>query len=338
MDRPYIAGAAIWNFNDFNSEKRLNAVPHFNNKGVVGPDREIKDTYYLYKALLSKSPVLAIGNPIWKIRGGDADQHNVCIQSVKVYSNQKSVELSLNGKSLGNKTVENKIAKFDVPFKNGINTLDATSKTENSILRDQQKIDFRAIPYNLKDTVQSFSEINVMLGSKRYFEDKKESVIWLPEKEYTTGSWGYIGGKPYEKVALFGPQPASDLDIWGTTNDPVFQTSRIGIEAFKMDVPDGKYTVCLYFAELQSNKEQQKSIYNLGNDALKEDFANRVFDVDINKVNVINGLNLTKEYGEARLVSKKFIVDASNGEGITVNFRKGTGEPILNAIRIYRNY
>lgn len=338
MSKSYVAGAAIWNFNDFFSEKRLNAVPHVNNKGIVGPDRAIKDTYSQYQAFLSKSPILAIGGANWKIRGGNLDKTNVCIQPVKVYSNQKSVELFLNGKSLGNKSVEDNIAKFEVPFLNGINTLDATSNTKNGVIKDQEKIDFRAIPFNFKDSVQPFSEINVMLGSKRYFEDKKESVIWLPEKEYTTGSWGYIGGKPYIKQAMFGSQPASEFDIWGTTNDPVFQTARLGIEAFKMDVPDGKYTVSLYFAELQTNKEQQTSIYNLGNDALKEDFAGRVFDVDINKTNVINGLNLTKEYGEARLVSKKFIVDVTNGEGITVNFRKGTGEPILNAIRVYKNY
>ena len=338
MSKPYLAGASIWNLNDFYSERRPNAVPHINNKGIVGPDRAIKDTYSQYQAFLSKSPIIAIGGANWKIRGGNLDKNNVCIQPVKVYSNQKSVELFLNGKSLGTKSVEDNIAKYDVPFINGINELDATSNTENGVIRDQEKIDFRAIPFNLQDSVQPFSEINVMLGSKRYFEDKKESVIWLPEKEYSVGSWGYIGGKPYLKQASYGTQPASDLNIWGTTNDPVFQTARLGIEAFKMDVPDGKYTVCLYFAELQTNKEQQKLVYNLGNDVLKEDFGDRIFDVDINKINVINGLNLTKEYGEARLVSKKFIVDVTEGQGITVNFRKQTGEPILNAIRIYRNY
>ncbi|MFZ4724759.1 MAG: glycoside hydrolase family 2 TIM barrel-domain containing protein [Paludibacter sp.] len=338
MSKSYVAGAAIWNLNDFFSEKRLNAVPHVNNKGIVGPDRAIKDTYSQYQAFLSKTPVLAIGGANWKIRGGNLDKNNVCFQPVKVYSNQKSVELFLNGKSLGNKTVEANIAKFEVPFINGINVLDATTNTENGVIRDQEKIDFRAIPLSLKDSVQPFTEINVMLGSKRFFEDKKESVIWLPEKEYSAGSWGFVGGKPYIKQAMFGSQPASEFDIWGTTNDPVFQTARLGIEAFKMDVPDGKYTVCLYFAELQTNKEQQISIYNLGNDALKEDFAGRIFDVDINKTNVINGLNLTKEYGEARLVSKKFIVDVADNQGITVNFKKGTGEPILNAIRVYRNY
>ena len=338
MSKPYLAGASIWNLNDFYSEKRQNAVPHVNNKGIVGSDRAIKDTYSQYQAFLSKTPVLAIGGANWKIRGGNLNKNNVCIQPVKVYSNQKSVELFLNGKSLGNKLVEANIAKFEVPFTNGINTLDATANAESGTIRDQEKIDFRAIPFDLKNTVQPFSEINVMLGSKRYFEDKKESVIWLPEREYSVGSWGYIGGKPYIKKATFGSQPASDLDIWGTTNDPVYQNARLGIEAFKMDVPDGKYTVCLYFAELQTNKEQQKSIYNLGNDLLKEDFAGRVFDVDINKTNVINGINLTKEYGEARLVSKKFIVDVTDNQGITVNFKKGAGEPILNAIRVYRNY
>ena len=188
------------------------------------------------------------------------------------------------------------------------------------------------------DVERPFTEINVMLGSKRYFEDKTESVIWIPEKEYAPGSWGYVGGKPYEKRTRYGTQPASDYDIMGTTNDPVFQTMRINLDAFKMDVPNGEYTISFYWAELQSDKEREASVYSLGNDAVKEGFSKRSFDVDINSINVVKELDLTKEYGAQRAVIKKFIVTVGNNEGITVNFKKGTGEPILNAIRVYRNY
>ena len=42
MKRPFIAGSSLWNLNDFYSESRVDAVPHVNNKGVVGLDREKK--------------------------------------------------------------------------------------------------------------------------------------------------------------------------------------------------------------------------------------------------------------------------------------------------------
>lgn len=338
LERPYVAGGNIWNLNDFYSEERSNAVPHVNNKGIVGLNRELKDTYLQYRALLSKEPVLSIGGMNWNIRGGNADAQGVCTQPVKVYSNQKTVELSLNGLSLGSRDVVDNIALFDVPFINGKNTLDAVSASGNGIIRDQLKVDFRSIPFNLSDTTVPFTEINVMLGSERYFEDKANSVIWIPEKEYTPGSWGYVGGQPYEKRTRFGSQPASDADILGTTDDPVYQTMRVGLEAFKMDVPDGRYTVSLYWAELQTGKDVKSSAYSLGNDGLNEAFANRSFDVDINRVNVVKDIDLAKQYGEQRAVIRKFEVDATNGEGITVSFKKGVGEPVLNAIRVYRNY
>jgi len=338
LKNPFIAGATIWNLNDFYSEERANAVPHVNNKGIVTLDRVKKDTYLLYQSILSKNPMVAIGGTNWKVRSHTLDSNGVANQFVKIYSNQPWVELGLNGRKLGKKKVVDNIALFKVPFVKGINTLDASCTIDTCIIQDQLKIDFRGIPENLKDTNNPFTEINVMFGSNRYFEDKTNVTCWIPEKEYTPGSWGYTGGKPYNKQTRFGVQPASDLDILGTKNDPVFQTMREGIKAFKMDVPDGKYTICFYWAELFSSKEQQPSVYNLGDDAVKENFSQRIFDVNINSINVLKDLNLAKEYGEQHAVIKKFEVDVSNGEGITVNFIPVVGDPIINAIRVYRNY
>jgi beta-galactosidase len=337
MSLPWLSGANIWNLNDFYSEERAYAMPNVNIKGITGLNREKKDTYLEYQVTLLKTRVVFIGGSNWKIRGGNADNNGVCIQPVKVYSNQKTIELFLNGKSLGNKPINDNIAQFNVPFISGENTLDAVSG-ENGMVRDQLKVDFRAVPFNLKNTVSPFTEINVMLGSKRYFEDKTNSVIWIPEKEYTAGSWGFVGGKPYAKKTRYGAQPASDMDILGTTNDPVYQTARVGLDAFKMDVPDGKYTIYLYWAELQTDKELKTLAYNLGNDAVKEDFSKRIFDVNINGTPFIKNLDLTAEFGAQRAVVKKFEVDATNNEGINIQFKKGVGEPILNAIRVYRNY
>lgn len=53
---------------------------------------------------------------------------------------------------------------------------------------------------------------------------------------------------------------------------------------------------------------------------------------------VIKELNIATEFGEQQAIVKKFIVHAVNGAGININFRAIKGEPILNAIRVYRNY
>lgn len=339
QERTFVVGATIWNLNDFHSETRENAVPHINNKGITTVKREFKDTYLQYQATLSAQPIVNIGGQIWKIRGGNANTNNQCVQPVKVYSNLPKVEMIVNGKSLGEQKVTDFIANFEVPFAHGENTLEAVGIANNGLkTKDFQRIDFRLIPRHLKDSALKFDEINVMLGSKRYFEDKITSSIWMPEKEYSAGSWGFVGGAVYGKKTRHGVQPASELNVKGTTIDPVFQTMRMGLQAFKLDVPDGEYSVELYFAELQSKEAGKTLIYNLGNDAEKEDFEERVFNVSINNNRVINDLNIAKEFGEQQAVIKKFEVSALNASGINISFDAVKGEPILNAIRVYRKY
>lgn len=339
QERSFVVGATIWNLNDFHSETRENAVPHINNKGITTVTRELKDTYLQYQATLSIQPIVNISGQIWKIRGGIANENNQCVQTVKVYSNLPKVEMIVNGKSIGEQKVIDFIAKFDLPFVNGENTIEAVGVSNNGLkTKDFQKIDFRMIPKDLKNIDLKFNEINVMLGSKRYFEDKIMSMIWIPEKEYTAGSWGFVGGSVYGKKTRHGVQPASELNVKGTTIDPVFQTMRVGLEAFKLDVPDGEYSVELYFAELQSKEAGKTLIYNLGNDAVKENFDERIFNVSINNSLVISKLNLAKEFGEQQAVIKKFSISAENGTGINIQFDAIKGEPILNAIRVYRKY
>lgn len=337
-ERKYVVGANIWNLNDFYSEERENAVPHVNSKGITTLSREPKDTYLQYQAILSTRPIVNIGGQLWKIRGGNADTNYTCKQPVKVYANCDKIELFLNGYSLGSQNVENNIAQFNVPFVNGTNVLEAIGLFNSLKVSDLLKIDFRMLATDLKSTTIPFSEINIMLGSKRYFEDKSTSIIWLPEKEYQPGSWGYVGGKAYTKPTRHGQQLASDSDILGTNINPVFQTMRTGIQAFKADVPDGEYTVSLYFADLQAVKSTKMLVYNLGNEAIDNTISERIFDVSINKTRVITNLNVAAEFGGNTAVVKKFTVLVQNGQGISVDFQPITGEPFLNAIRIYRNY
>ena len=339
MKRPFIAGSSLWNLNDFYSESRVDAVPHVNNKGVVGLNREKKDVYWFYKTALSRRPILVIGNREWKSRGGVVNTaQKECIQSVPVFSNAEEVELFVNNKSLGKKKIENNYALFDVPFVGGENLLEAVAVTGDNKLRDMLRIQFQLVGSQLKDEAVPFTEINVMLGSPRYFEDRAANVAWIPEQEYKPGSWGFIGGTSYRRKTGFGTMLGSDIDIHGTDMNPIFQTQRVGIKSFKADVPNGEYSVYLHWAELESDKEREALVYNLGADSEQTFAGNRSFGISMNGTTVLDDFNIARDYGYARAVIKKFVVTVKDGKGLSVDFHKKEGEPILNAIRIYRNY
>ena len=339
MKRPFIAGSSLWNLNDFYSESRVDAVPHVNNKGVVGLNREKKDVYWFYKTALSRRPILVIGNREWKSRGGVVNTaQKECIQSVPVFSNAEEVELFVNNKSLGKKKIEDNYALFDVPFVSGENLLEAVAVTGDNKLRDMLRIQFQLVGSQLKDEAVPFTELNVMLGSPRYFEDRAANVAWIPEQEYKPGSWGFIGGTSYRRQTGFGTMLGSDIDIHGTDLNPIFQTQRVGIKSFKADVPNGEYSVYLHWAELESDKEREALVYNLGADSEQTFAGNRSFGISINGTTVSDDFNVARDYGYARAVIKKFVITVKDGKGVSVDFHKKEGEPILNAIRIYRNY
>lgn len=339
MKRPFIAGSSLWNLNDFYSESRVDAVPHVNNKGVVGLNREKKNVYWFYKTALSRRPILVIGNREWKSRGGVVNTaQKECIQSVPVFSNAEEVELFVNNKSLGKKKIEDNYALFDVPFVGGENLLEAVAVTGDNKLRDMLRIQFQLVGSQLKDEAVPFTEINVMLGSPRYFEDRAANVAWIPEQEYKPGSWGFIGGTSYRRKTGFGTMLGSDIDIHGTDMNPIFQTQRVGIKSFKADVPNGEYSVYLHWAELESDKEREALVYNLGADSEQTFAGNRSFGISINGTTVSDDFNVARDYGYARAVIKKFVITVKDGKGVSVDFHKKEGEPILNAIRIYRNY
>lgn len=338
LSRKWLAGTTVWNLNSFYSESRRDAMPHINNKGLTGVDRERKDVYYLYKTWLSDKPELRIGCHGWKTRGGVSDSLGVCRQPVEVYTNASTVELFHNGKSLGVSPVTGMTAVFVVPFINGLNTLEAVADKNGVVMKDMYEVDFRMVPCNFRNSGQDFMEMNIMLGSGRYFEDREAEMVWIPEKEYRPGSWGYVGGEPARTKTRHGSLPCYDVDVLNTSQDPVFQTQRRNIEGFRADVPDGQYYVYLYFAELESGPEKEVLAYNLGNDAVREKSGERSFDVEINGVKVLDSFDIAGECGAETAVIKKFTVESYGGEGIDVRFIPEKGEPVLNAIRIYRCY
>jgi beta-galactosidase len=333
LKRPYVSGGMAWNLADFNSETREETMPHINNKGLLTIGRQAKDTYFLYQASLLKKPYLKITSSQWKYRTGVADSTSQSsTQMIQIATNQKSAELFLNGKSLGSKDAVDHISEWQVPFIDGKNQIRVISGN----LNDQADIDFQLQPYKFSDQ-PVFKNINVLLGSKRFYIDELTSQTWIPDQAYKKGSWGYIGGEPYKGTnsrILYG----SDKNILDTDNDPVYQTQQVGIKQFKFDVPNGEYEISLYFAELVGGITKEALAYNLDNNHKKEVEEQRIFDVNINGSPFLQKLNLATDYGYTKAVKKTTKITVLNGVGITIDFKEIEGKTVLNAIQLRKIY
>ncbi|MGQ1784901.1 glycoside hydrolase family 2 TIM barrel-domain containing protein [Saccharicrinis sp. GN24d3] len=334
--KPYIAGANVWNYADFNSEGRVDAVQSINNKGLVGLDRTPKDAFYYYQASLLKDPFIAIATKSWNQRTNveDREGSRISTMPVQVFSNQDKIELTVNGKSLGIKNVEDAIAVFDVPFINGINKLRAINQSSEYV-EDFSEVRINVLPLSLKEFPARGISINV--GDKRFFYDDNIDQAWMFDKEYKEGSWGHFGGVPYVRPGNRKQQPyGAKQVIAGTTNDPIYQTQLIGIEQYRFDVPAGVYEIKLHFAELEGTKAKHLP-YDLtdeSDDVAK--FTNRTFSVEINDKTVLDKMDILGQYGEYRAVKFKSEISVKVGEPIIVDFKKVVGEPVLNAIEIYK--
>jgi len=334
MDRPFVSGGAMWCLVDFNSYNRIDAAPHTNTKGVATDTRIPKDVYYYYQANLLKRPFIKIGSRNWTVRGGIANETGENIQPVEVYSNLPEVSLWLNGKLLGEQPVKDKVAIFSVPFKDGRNQLKASATLQVINYEDFAAINFKLQPVSLKDTVNRFKELNVSLGDTRFYTDDQLQQIWLPEKPYTPGSWGYIGGRVFSMKGSTLQKAGTNKNILGTDQDPVYATQRVGIDDFKLDVPDGKYEVNLLFAELLSRGERQSLANNLGNAGQKEEAPNRSFDIFINGDQVAEGLGDDNYLEPERAYSVRYTVAVTGGTGIDIHFKALKGESILNGLQV----
>jgi len=117
--RPFIWGSFIWNLFDFGAAHRTEGeVPGKNDKGLVTFDRkDKKDAFYFYKANWNQA------EPMVYIADRRVNKRTKAEQTIKVYSNQKQVELWVNGHKIGKATGDYARFYFDVSLKSGENTI-----------------------------------------------------------------------------------------------------------------------------------------------------------------------------------------------------------------------
>ncbi len=317
--RDYIAGSAVWSQIDFCNPYNQDTIPALNQKGLLYYDRTPKDIYYFYKANYSDEPVLRIASRDWSRRTGtDLDaplgsgKHAVD-QPVKVYSNLDKAELFVNGKSIGEKRMDEVcVATWLVPFEDGVNILEAKGLQDGKEIRDRCEVHFTYRAPILADDSVPFGELAVNVGSSVQFTDEN-GLVWEAEQKYRAGAWGHVGG---ERKKL-GKRARKSKNVLGTDEDPLYQRFLTGVESYRFDVPDGEYQVELRTCEYENRQAGE-----------------RVFGVEINGRSVIEGLDLAAGYGVRRAFSKCFKVEVVGGKGVSIDFKPVKGQAILCAVRI----
>ena len=130
--RPFIWGKFVWNMFDFASSSRAEGdTPGRNDKGLVTYDRVTrKDAFYFYKANWTDVPFVHITSRRFNPR-------TTASTAIKVYGTMDSVELKLNGASLGSKQgVDGVYTWPSVTLVQGTNTVEAIGTRGGTTVSD----------------------------------------------------------------------------------------------------------------------------------------------------------------------------------------------------------
>ena len=120
-ERPWVWASHVWNMFDFGCAARNEGgVSGRNNKGLITMDRKTKkDSYFVYQAYWTQTPMVHIAGRRHAQRAGETTE-------IKVYSNQDTVVLYVNGKEVGQQTAH-RVFKFNVALNEGFNTIVAVA-------------------------------------------------------------------------------------------------------------------------------------------------------------------------------------------------------------------
>ena len=225
-DRPYLWATHVWNMFDFAADARSEGGENgMNHKGLVTFDRKYKkDSFYAYKAWLSKEPVLHLCSKRYIDRVED-------VTKVTVYSNQPEVELFANGVSVGKQTkgkypffyfdvknegtTELKVVAGDLTDTATINKVDTPN--EAYIMKEEGQVinwfeistpdGYLSINNTIGDIMSTFGGKMVMLKFVMMLKDAMSGGKKDKDGEEKKGGGGVIGG--------FKVTPAMLKNIYG---------------------------------------------------------------------------------------------------------------------------
>lgn len=134
--RPYLWGSFVWNMFDFGAAHRTEGDhPGINDKGLVTYDRRIKkDAYYFYKANWNPEAMVYIA-------GKRITKREKANNELWVFSNCKSVVLSVNGKQQASLTPnDNSLCTFHVTLQPGLNRIVAKGTKDGKQVSDEYEV------------------------------------------------------------------------------------------------------------------------------------------------------------------------------------------------------
>lgn len=136
--------------------------------------------------------------------------------------------------------------------------------------------------------------------------------VWAADQRYSSGSWGYVDSSHTVRTRS---------SIHRTEDDPLYQTGRRGFFEYRFDgLEPGVYQIDLRFAELQGEKRLE-----------------RVYDVVAEQTLVLPAHDIAGEVGTLTADDHSFFIEVTDGQ-LNLRFvpRKGYGDPLVNAIRVFQ--
>ncbi|WP_169670675.1 glycoside hydrolase family 2 TIM barrel-domain containing protein [Flavivirga algicola] len=320
--RSYMSGMTAWNFADFGSEFRGDAIPHVNQKGLVRYNREPKDIYFWYKSVLNKQePFIHIAANYLK----GLVLFNDDTYPVQVYSNQNNGDILLNGQKLQNVRFKNGVATIDMPFKNGINTIKVISET----ISEEKTIQVSKMG---AVNFETYALLGINLGSHFYFIDKEHQTTFIPDRSYEKGTFGYVNGNIFNVSS--DKHQGMPYSIKNTHLEPLFQTMLEGCTEYKLDIPNGMYKVILFFVEPKIKPTE--NIYNLNanEESIGVKKEQRIFDIYLNDTCIESQFNMAEKYPEKYGIEKSAKTKIKNNEGLTISLKPIQGKPVISGVLI----
>lgn len=159
-EMPWLTGTAFWTFKDFSTPIRPeNPVPYVNQKGVVERDFTKKESYYVFQSYWAKQPMLHIYGHGWPVRWGGKDEE----KEILVYSNCPSVELFVNGNSMGVRKRDIKDypacgLRWNVKLQEGNNVITARTNNGKTEITDSINVEYQTKKWS-KETAMTISAV-----------------------------------------------------------------------------------------------------------------------------------------------------------------------------------
>ncbi|MGE5557293.1 MAG: malectin domain-containing carbohydrate-binding protein [Bacillota bacterium] len=148
--------------------------------------------------------------------------------------------------------------------------------------------------------------VRVNCGGGAYKD--KAGNFWSADQAYQPGGWGYTGGD----VAV------TKHNIGNTADGRLFQSARVsdGSMGYRFTVENGNYYITLMFAETEFERVNQ-----------------RVFDIGIEGMPFITGLDLIASAGHDFAHEQTFAVTVSDGI-LNIDFANGIDKAAIAAIKV----